>query len=650
MGKMKVESKDLYRYSYPHDVNCSPDGKYAAYLMTHMDEEKDGYVHDIQLLDLHSGEIREVTQSKDVTAFRWISDDTILFASGRGKPKEGTSDFYTISLKGGEACKAFTIPKACSLPVPLGNGKWVVTTKNVTDPKEAKEDRAIEGVDYWTFTDKPFIRNGEKFGQRRRTSLEIFDEANGTLQQITPKYFEVAGYDISSDKKNILYYGEEYETCNSLFQSLREYRIEDGETEELLTGGSYQISVAKYAEKDVFLQASMLERTATQNHEIYLLHSDTKELEKKESPDGMYTTLIDVDAVYGGGKGNQILGDKFIGARLSGTQTEFDELDIKTGQIREIAKVDAFTSFDIANGRMYAIALENYELAELYEIHLETGDKKKLTEFSKDYMETHLVSRPEKFTFRAKNGEDVDGFVIPPVEKEEGKAYPAVLFIHGGPKWAYGSMFTHVMQCMAAKGMYVMFCNPHGSDGYGDKFLEMVKEWGSVDYQHVMEFTDECLKRYPDMDEKRLGVTGGSYGGYLTNWIIGHTDRFKAAVSQRSISNLVTTSLIIDIGERVLKQSCGECDAWNQEEVLWELSPLKYVKHVVTPTLFLHSDADYRCYMGEAFQMFTALKQRGVETEMYLFHGENHGLSRHGKPSNRIVRVEAMIAWMEKYL
>lgn len=650
MGKKKVQSKDLYSYSYPHDVSCSLNGKYAAYLMTHMDEEKDGYIHDIQVLDIASGEILELTQSKDVTAFQWITEDEILFATKRGTPQVGTTEFYTISVKGGEAQKKFTIPKVCGLPNPLGNGKWLITTKNATDPKETQENRAVEGVDYWTFTDKPFIRNGEKFGERRRTSLEIYDEEKGSLQQITPQYYEVSGYDISDDKKKILYYGEEYKDCNSLFQSLREYHIEDNSTKELIKEGTYQISLAKYINKKIMLQASELKRSATQNHDIYLYDPEIAKMEKKASPDGMYTTLIDVDAVYSGGRGNKVVDDKFIGARLSGTQTEFDELNIQTGTIKEIAKVDAFTSMDVVNNKIYTIALENYELAEIYEIEMESGEKKKLTSFSKDYLEGHIISIPEKFTFRAKNGENVDGFVISPIEKQEGETYPAVLFIHGGPKWAYGNMFTHIMQCMAAEGMYVMFCNAHGSDGYGDKFLEMVQEWGNVDYEHIMEFVDECLKRYPDIDEDKLGVTGGSYGGYLTNWIIGHTDRFKAAISQRSISNLVTTSLIVDIGERVLKQSCGKCTPWNQEEVLWNLSPLKYVKNVVTPTLFLHSDQDYRCYMGEAFQMFTALKQIGVETEMYLFHGENHGLSRHGKPSNRIVRVNAMVSWMKKYL
>ena len=196
----------------------------------------------------------------------------------------------------------------------------------------------------------------------------------------------------------------------------------------------------------------------------------------------------------------------------------------------------------------------------------------------------------------------------------------------------------------------MLFCNPHGSDGYGDDFLDLTERWGSTDYEQVMEFTDECIKRYPGIDKERLGVTGGSYGGYLVNWIIGHTNRFKAAVSQRSISNLISTSLIIDIGDRILRQSCGKNTPWNHEEVLWEMSPLKYAKNVVTPTLFLHSDEDYRCYIGEAFQMFTALKQIGVDSELIVFHGENHSLSRSGRPSNRIVRVEEMLKWMKKYL
>ena len=265
-------------------------------------------------------------------------------------------------------------------------------------------------------------------------------------------------------------------------------------------------------------------------------------------------------------------------------------------------------------------------------------------------MGTHKVSLPEKLTFFASNGEEVDGFVIPPVDEDKTKKYPAVLLIHGGPKWAYGSMFTHLKQCLAARGMYVIYCNPHGGDGKGNSFLEMVDRWGCEDYDQIMEFTDECIRLYPGIDENRLGVTGGSYGGYMTNWIIGHTDRFKAAVTQRGICNLTTEGLISDFGDRVMKQSSGDKTPWNKEEALWDHSPLKYVKNVKTPTLIMHSDRDYRCPEIEAFQMFTALKQTGVDTEMILFHGDSHGLSRNGKPSHRIVRINAIIDWMGKYL
>lgn len=364
----------------------------------------------------------------------------------------------------------------------------------------------------------------------------------------------------------------------------------------------------------------------------------------------MYSTLIDVDTTYGGGVSAKVSDGMLTAIRLQGTKTSLDELNAQNANIRQITLIDALTSFDIFQKHCYAVVLENHELPEIYRIHRQTGEKTKLTSFSEDYLSTHDISTPEYISFTASNQEQVEGFIIPPAGFDNSKKYPGVLFIHGGPKWAYGRMHMHLFQCLAAKGMYVFYCNPHGSDGYGEHFLEMVKQWGKVDYDHLMEFTDECLHRYPNLDENRLGVSGGSYGGYMTNWIIGHTRRFRAAVSQQGICNLVTATLLSDFGERVLKQSCGDCTPWLEEELLWDQSPLKYAKNVTTPTLFLHSDKDFRCFVGESFQMFTALKQAGAETEMYLFHGDNHSLSRSGKPSHRIVRVEAIIQWFEKYL
>ncbi len=643
-----VTANDLYEYQFPHDICCAPEGGALAFLLSEMDAESDGYRHDICLLN-PDGTYRRLTRSGDIKAFRWLNEKELIFQYTSSS--KGENCIYKLSLENESIEKLFSIPVQSELPSALSLSKWMINAKRPAGSHTVQEDRAAEGVDYWSFTDVPFIRNGENFTSTRRTRLGIFDETSGDIRYITGKYYETAGWDISPDKKYILYYGEDYSDCRSLFHSLYIYNIENGQTDEVIGGGKYQISIARWLDcGQILLHASLLDRSATQNHDLYLLNPGNRDLRRISSPDGMYSSLIDVDTAYGGGQTVKISGNNMTAIRLKGTYTALDEVDGQTGEIRQITLVDALTSFDTYGDYCYGVVLENHDLPEIYRIHIATGEKTKLTDFSGKYLSTHKISMPEFISFTAKNGETVEGYIIPPADFDGSRKYPGVLYIHGGPKWAYSKTHMHLFQCIAAKGMYVFYCNPHGSDGYGERFLEMVRQWGRTDYDHLMEFTDECLRRYPNLDKARLGVTGGSYGGYMTNWIIGHTGRFRAAVSQRSISNLVTTALISDLGERVMKQACGDCTPWKDEEILWEHSPLKYAKNVTTPTLFLHSDKDYRCFMGEAFQMFTAIKQAGAETEMYLFHGDAHSLSRSGKPSHRIVRVETIIKWFEKYL
>ncbi|WP_227865264.1 MULTISPECIES: hypothetical protein [unclassified Clostridioides] len=303
MEKLKIESSDIYEYLFPHDISCSPDGKYIAYIISNINEEKDCYEHDLYVMEIKTKKQIHLTQTRDVTAFSWISNTELFFTSKRDKPKAGTTDFYTISIQGGEAKRAFSIPKACGLPVSLGNKLWLLMTKNPKDAKKSEPDRAVEGVDYWTFTDKPFIRDGENFSQRRRVTLELYQEGKNETKAITPKYCEVASLDVSSDKKRILYIGQIYEDCATPFSGLWEYHLETGETKELVPQGKYQISLAKYVgENKVMLQASTLDRSITQNHDIFMLNLDNGAINMIASTDGMYATLLDVDAVYGGGR------------------------------------------------------------------------------------------------------------------------------------------------------------------------------------------------------------------------------------------------------------------------------------------------------------------------------------------------------------
>ena len=255
----------------------------------------------------------------------------------------------------------------------------------------------------------------------------------------------------------------------------------------------------------------------------------------------------------------------------------------------------------------------------------------------------------ETLYFLNTDGVDIDGFVMKPVGYEPGKRYPGILHIHGGPKMVFGPGFHHEMQLWAASGFFVCYCNPRGSCGKGNAFADLQGKYGEVDFRDLMEFTDEVLRRYPEIDADRMGVAGGSYGGFMTNWVIGHTDRFRCAVSQRSIANYVGDYLLSDIGYYyVADQQLGTI--WEHPERLWKASPLTYADRVKTPTLFIHADKDYRCTLANGLEMFAALKLHGVESKLCMFYGENHGLSREGKPSNRISRLSEILHWMEEHL
>ena len=248
-------------------------------------------------------------------------------------------------------------------------------------------------------------------------------------------------------------------------------------------------------------------------------------------------------------------------------------------------------------------------------------------------------------------GYSLRGWVLLPQGWSPRKKYPAVLDVHGGPRCAYGETFFHEMQLWAARGFVVFFTNIKGSDGRGDAFADIRGDYGGTDYRNLMDFTDAVLKAYPNIDTARLCETGGSYGGFMTNWIIGHTDRFCCAASQRSISNWVSMSFISDIGPYFGPDQCGAKGLFGDRntEALWAHSPLKYADKVKTPTLFIHSEEDYRCPLPEGMQMMQALAARNVETRMVIFKGENHELSRSGKPKHRVRRLKEITDWFEKH-
>jgi len=276
-----------------------------------------------------------------------------------------------------------------------------------------------------------------------------------------------------------------------------------------------------------------------------------------------------------------------------------------------------------------------------------------LTHINKDYLLEVELSKPEKINFKSFDETEIEGWIMKPIEFNCNERYPAILEIHGGPQMMYAETFMFEFQLLATQGYAVIYFNPRGSTGKTQRFTAGIRrEFGNVgggDYRDLMLGVDYMLENFKYIDKDRLGVTGGSYGGFMTNWIVGHTNRFKAAVTQRSISNWFSKVGVGDLG--FCQAELGlQCDFFNDKEEIERVSPITYVQNIETPLLIMHSECDYRCPIEQAQQLFVQLKMLRKNVEMLIFPESNHGLSRNGKPCLRIERLEGALAWFQEYL
>jgi len=300
-------------------------------------------------------------------------------------------------------------------------------------------------------------------------------------------------------------------------------------------------------------------------------------------------------------------------------------------------------------GVMVYLSNDFEHMDDLYVAKLDGSGEHQLTRLNADLWKQLALQPVERVPYKSTDGWPVDGFFVKPLGWQAGKKYPMVLVIHGGPAGMFGVDWYHEFQVYAAKGWAVFFCNPRGSTGYGEKFERgIINNWGGMDYQDVMAGVDAALKQYPWIDENNLGVTGGSYGGFMTNWIVGHTNRFKAAVTLRSLSNFIS-----DEGTRDGDYGHEEYFKgilFDDFDQYWSASPLKYARDVRTPTLILHSDMDFRVPIEQGEQWFRALQHYGVPSELVLFPRENHNLTRTGEPKHLVESLNWQIHWFDRYL
>jgi len=300
------------------------------------------------------------------------------------------------------------------------------------------------------------------------------------------------------------------------------------------------------------------------------------------------------------------------------------------------------------NGETYYVYTDFTHPPEIFRSNIQGTIKKKLTSFNQSVVDEVAFCKSTEFTYSSFDGWIIEGWIMKPSGLKAGKKYPAVLSVHGGPHGQYGYSLsrTILFQFLASNGYAVIFINPRGSSGYGQKFSDgCVGDLGGGDYKDLMAGVDYALKKFDFIDPDRLGVTGGSYGGYLTNWIITQTNRFKAAVPFKSISNLI--SQWGTDANYLWFESDGGFMPFENYEKAWDMSPLKYVKNCTTPTCLIHGAWDFCVNVGQAEEMFTALKKLGVDARLVIYPNEGHGTSQ---PWHQIDYHRRVLEWFDKYL
>ena len=660
--KRKLTTEDLYKFQLIADAQISPDGQSVLFTNTrfHPDRKKNTYISHIWRVFSSGGTPTQFTGSSESESNpRWCPDGSeILFLSARDaeEKRKGKTQLWLIPSTGGEARKISNEKHGVSSPRWSPDGRSILfLTRVPVEPGRDKLPREKE-------TDVVHIRrisyrmNGGDYHHEFRTHLHIIPARGGKSRQITKGDWSVESFTWSADGTRIYFTGNITEDTDYTYRrNLYSIPTSGGRARTLcgLPGHLSSPESSPDGKKVAFVGNDRKRGNGTSNY-LYTVSSGG-------GKPRCVTNHLDVSVGQSVGSDSRAASPSFgpvwspDGKSISFlTSIEGSDrllsLSLDTGETTKFASENTTIESYSCDARQTSAAFTRMSPTELAEVWV-TGPGKPprpITAFNRLLLGRLDLATPERFIFKASDRTEVEGWIMfPPGSRR--KTHPSILQIHGGPQTAYGYGFMHEFHLLNAAGFAVYYTNPRGSSSYGEDWSCAVElHYGERDYKDIMETVKHVLKSYP-IDPGKMGVTGGSYGGFMTNWIVGHTKRFKAACTQRSISNWVSFFGTSDIGWGFSQAEIGDLP-WKNLEEYWKRSPLAYVDKIETPLLIIHSEEDWRCPIEQAQQLFTALKWRGKETELMRFPGESHELSRSGKPGHRVERLEAISGWFGEKL
>lgn len=658
MSKRKLTIEDLNQLVSVTQPTLAPNQKEAVFVHTKIDDKENTYQANLWHVELDSKKLTQWTHGKEkVSSPTYSIDGTQLaFLSTR----DDKNQLYVLSTKGGEARKVTSFETGVSSFVwsPCGKKIWFSASlkegKNFTDEPDKEEKKKPE----------PYVVDKMKYKmdgtgllpQDSYKHIGVINLENGEVTQFTEGNHFYTLQSVSHDGSKLVFSVNRSENQDFEFrQSL--YLVDVDSKEETVVieedgyfgGAAFSFDDSKLA----FVGSDATFKNATHT-ELYVY--DIESGSRQNLTEG-------IDAPVG----DYVVADTQQGANApSVVWTKDDHLYFQVSTMGDVRLYAAslegemypatgddeyIYGYDVAKSGEFALVTVSNptSIGELYVQTIATGERQALTTFNETFEnEVELVS-PEAIVYEGAEGWNVHGWLMKPAGYVQGEKYPLIVEIHGGPHAMYANTFFHELQLLAAQGYGVLYVNPRGSHGYSQQFVDAVRgDYGGGDYEDIMKGLDSVLAENDWIDEKRLGVTGGSYGGFMTNWIVGHTNRFKAAVTQRSISNWISFFGVSDIGYYFNEWQVG-ADMTDVEK-LWNHSPLKYAKNIETPLLILHSEKDFRCPIEQAEQLYITLKQMKKEAGFVRFPDADHNLSRTGYPNLRYARLEQITGWFDKYL
>jgi dipeptidyl aminopeptidase/acylaminoacyl peptidase len=691
--KRNITEKDLFNFAWIADPQVAPDGSRVAFVRVTVNAKKDGYDTAIWTVATATGESRQMTAGPRDSSPRWSPDGQYL-CFVRVPEKDGRPDLpqlFMLAMSGGDSFQFTSLARGAGGPQWSPDGKMIafVNGANPEDlakqpvtprpspspspspsasPADAKKEEPHES-DVRVITRAVYRANGAGYLDTKHPQhIWVINAPRTADEKPTPKQLTSGRYDDGNvtwakDNSQIYFVSDHrdepyYELGQTDIYSIP---VSGGQPAKLtsIDMGTGAFTVSPNGKQIAFYASTNQPVRSYTEPDLWVM-----DLARDARPRNL-TTNFDFD--LGGGVGGDNTAPRGGGGfppvwsadgrsiiALYGKQgkANLGAFEVATGKETDVTSgneaVVSFRATPDASKLVLLISTPT-RIGDLFWLEKTGAAPKQLTHVNDELFSKLNLTEPEEIWYPSFDGKKIQAWIQKPPNFDANKKYPLILNIHGGPHAAYGFVFDHEFQWMAAKGYVVLYPNPRGSTTYGQDFGNIIQyNYPGDDYKDLMVGVDELIKR-GYIDEKKLGVTGGSGGGLLTNWTVGHTTRFAAAVSQRDIASWADWWYTADF--TLFQATWFKAAPFDDPEDFKARSPITYINNVKTPLMLILGEADWRTptYAGGE-EMFRALKYKKIPTVMVRFPNESHELSRSGQPWHRIERLQHIVGWFDKWL